>query len=309
MVADNGRRSVLDEGLKQLIEAPRMALDKSQALRDLFDRFASDCTLETRELSAAPCSIKLNGMSSGTAWHLLVTYQAGFACVFHCPQWEQPLVIGCDRRFAHSLLEAMYGGDGSEPAPEQFPVPTGLESGLFREILTRHAAVLGRQFNASFALERSETSLEPSELGVADAPSVIAQFNFRILNGGGSLFVLLPTGPVSSFRQRGGSESPAESNKQDAAWSIQLQQVLGSAGVDLRAVLDGSHMTVKELGSLRPGQILRLSSSLSSPVRLEAEDRTVFTASLRQSDGFFTVCIEGRFDEREQLLSDLIGAR
>jgi flagellar motor switch protein FliM len=63
------------------------------------------------------------------------------------------------------------------------------------------------------------------------------------------------------------------------------------------------------MSRLQPGQILPLDASSSTPIGLEAEDKVLFMAKLGQSKGYFTVCIERRVDEREELLNELLGGR
>lgn len=313
MVADNGQRGVPGDGLKQLIEAPKLALDKAPVLQAVFDRIASGCADGMRDFCAAPCSFMLNGISSGNTWDLLEAYETGLGAIFHSPEWDARIVIGCDRRFAFSMVDAMYGADGSEPSIDVDRPLTGLEVRVLREILIKTAAVLQRQLtpicNTTFNFERTETTLDFSTIGLSDAPALMAQLIIQVMDGGGRLFVLIPNSALAPFRKRLERNRPPDTIHVDPTWSRQLQLELGRAEVELMAVLEGSQISLQALSCLQTGQILPLNASPSTPIALEAEDKVLFMVKLGQSKGFFTVCIERRVDEREELLSEILGGQ
>lgn len=311
MATENAQRSALDGGLKQLVEAPKVSLDKTSAIREVFDGFASICPVELKDICPTTMSVLLNGISSGKVIDLLETYQSGFCAVFYCPELATRIIIGCDRRFVFSMIEAMCGGEGSEAPLETYRPFTDLEKAVLRDVLIRMSAMLQRQMAAAhpttFVLERADGLPDPALKLPKESQALIAQYVIQLFNGGGSLFVLVPQSVLPLLRSRVDDRRPSEPSQTDVMWSHQLQLELERTVVDLYAVLEGTEMTANELTKLRPGQILALNSSLDSSVHLEAEEKTLFTASLRQSQGHFTVCIEKQFDEREQLLSDIFG--
>lgn len=313
MAADSGLRSAPGDGLKQLIEAPKPALDKAPVLQAVFDRLASSCADGMREFCSAPCTFILNGISSGSTWDLLEAYETGFGAIFLSPEWDARIVIGCDRRFAFSIVEAMFGADGSEAPLEGDRPLTALEGRVVREILINTAVALQGQLapicSTTFTFERTETTLDFSTIGLRDAPALMAQLIIQVMDGGGRLFVLIPNSALAPFRKLIERDRPVVASHVDPAWSRQLQLELGRAEVELCAVLEGPQMSLGAISRLRPGQILPLNASPSTPIGLQVEDKGLFTAKLGQSKGFFTVCIDRRVDEREELLSEILSSQ
>jgi flagellar motor switch protein FliM len=313
MAIGNGSKSAPIDGLKRLIDAPKLAFDKAPVLHAVFDRLAGSCADGMRSFCSAPSTFMLNGLSSGSTWDLLEAYETGFGAIFHSPEWDARIVIGCDRRFAFSIVEAMFGADGSEPPLDGDRPLTTLEGRIVREILIDTAAALRAQLaficDTTFHFERTETSLDFSTIGLSDAPAVMAQLIIQVMDGGGRLFVLIPNNALAPFRKRLERDRPPEAVHVDSAWSRQLLLELGRTEIELKAVLDGSQLSLKAMSRLQPGQILPLDASSSTPIGLEAEDKVLFMAKLGQSKGYFTVCIERRVDEREELLNELLGGR
>lgn len=313
MTGENGQRSAPADGLKHLIDAPKLAFDKAPVMQSIFDRFASNCADGMRDFCSAQCSFMLNGLSSGSTWDLLEAYETGFGAIFHSPEWDARIVIGCDRRFALSMVEAMFGADGSEAPLEGDRPLTALECRVVREILVKTSTVLQDQLapvcRVTFDFERTETTLDFSTIGLSDAPALMAQLIIQVMDGGGRLFVVIPNSALAPFRKRLERDRPPDVVQVDPAWSRQLQLELGRAEVDLMAVLDGSHMSLEALSRLQPGQVLPLNATTSTPIGLEVENKTLFSAKLGQSKGFFTVCIDRRVDEREALLSDILSGQ
>jgi flagellar motor switch protein FliM len=313
MTGDNGQRSAPGGGLKHLIDAPKLAFDKAPVMQSVFDRFASNCADVMRHFCSAPCSFSLDGLSSGTTGDLLETYGTGLGAVFHSPEWDARILIGCDRRFALSMVEAMFGADGSEAPLEGDRPLTALECRVASALLIKSSTALQDQLEpvcrVTFDLERTDIISDCSTIGASDAPALMAQLIIQLMGGGGRLFVVIPNSALAPFRKRFERERPPEAVLIDPAWSRQLQLELGRAEVDLMAVLAGLNMSLDALSRLQPGQVLPLNATTGTPIGLEVENKTLFTAKLGQSKGFFTVCIDRRVDERDALLSDILGGQ
>lgn len=311
MSRGGGRPTTIGDGLRHLIDAPKFALDKAPVLHAVFERFCSAIAEGMRQYCATPCAFMMNGIAAGHAGDLLAACQNDFGAIFHSPEWDARTVIGCDRRFAFAIIEAMYGADGTEPPHESDRQLTALEIRVMREIAATTAQLLREQLapicQTSFVFERTETTLDSSTIGMSDAPAIMAQFESRIMNGGGRLFVLIPNAALLPFRKRLERPEPADTQTVDPVWAQTMQRELNRTQVEITATLEGPQMTLAALSQLRAGQIIALNSSAHAPMALEVEDQVLFMAKLGQAKGVFTVCIERRLDERAELLSQILG--
>ena len=203
-----------NSGMRQLLEAPKLALDRAPVLQAIFDRLAGACADEMRAFCHAPCTFMLNGIKAGSTWDLLEPYEDGFGAVYYSPEWDAHIVIGCDRRFIFSIIEAMYGADGAEAAYESNRAFSALEVRAMKAVLGRAAVALQTQFGVvattSFKFERAETALDFATIGLADAPALMAQLISQVMDGGGRLFVLIPNAALAPLRKRLERDRPAE---------------------------------------------------------------------------------------------------
>ena len=296
--------------MRQLLEAPKLALDRAPVLQAIFDRMAAECADEMRAFCTSTCTFMLNGIKAGNTWDLLEPYEDGFGAFFLAVEWDALVVIGCDRRFVFSIIEAMYGADGTEAPYESGRPFTALEIRVVREILGRAAAALQAQVATvaptTLKLERTETSLDFATIGLRDAPAIMAQLISQVMDGGGRMFVLIPNAALAPFRKRLERDRPVETPAVDPSWSRQMQLELGRTEVLLTAAMDGPQMTLEQICALRPGQLLVLKSTPETPLAVEAEEHLLFRATLGQSKGAFTIRIERKVDEREELLSNIL---
>lgn len=295
---------------RALLEQPKLALDRAPVLRGVFERLASLSAEALRTLCTPPCSLKLHGLTTGGTWDLVEPYEDGFGAIYYSPDWDARIILGCDRRFVLAFVEAMFGGDGTEPPLAGDRPYSAIELRAIKAIVGLSANALQALFApidpTSFSLERVATRLDFSTLGVPDAPAVMATFMAQVLDGGGRMFVLMPEAAMAPFRKRLERERLPETPHHDPAWARQLLCEVGRAEVQLSASFDGPTLTLHELAGLRVGQILKLQASPNSLLTAESEGRRLFRCKLGQSKGLFTMRIEEHIDEQQVLLSEII---
>jgi flagellar motor switch protein FliM len=295
---------------RTLIEAAKFSLDRAPVLQALFERLAGMCGEGMRALCTPACTFMSNGLSIGSTWDLVEPYEDGLGGIYYAREWDARIIIGCDRRFVFSLVDAMFGGDGTEPPYAGDRAYSTIEIRSLKEALGVAATALQTLFlpiaPTAFALERIETRLDFSTLGVGDAPAVMAQFVVQLLDGGGRLFVLIPQAALAPFRKRFEREPPPDSPNNDPVWSRQMQTEIGRAEVPLYGTMDGPSITLAAIAAFKVGQILNLGVTPESLVTLEGEGQALFRCRLGQSKGLFTLRVEESVDEQQLLLSEII---
>lgn len=310
MSRGDGKPTMIGDGLRRFIEATHQPIEKSPGLHAIFDRLASSCAEGLRDLFTVPLKLALTAIVGGNVRELLGANETDFGAVFYSREWDARIVIGCDRRFAFSIVEAMYGADGTEPQYESDRQLTILEVKIMKEIASCVAELLSQQLltlrPTSFDFERAEPAIDFQTLGLGDGSAFLARYSRNDAVDAGNLFVLLPSGALAPFRKALDQDRTVDTKAPDPAWSETMQRELNLAKVEIDATFDGPQLSLAEIGMLRPGQVLLLNSTATAPIALEIEDQTLFMAKLGQSKGSFTVCIERSIDEREELLSSIL---
>ncbi len=296
----------------KLLEPPKLSIDRMPVLHGIFERLATACTENLRQFCAEPASFFVNQLETRNTWDILESYEDSIAGVFYSPEWDSRIVIGLDRRFIFSLMEALFGGDGSEPPFESDRPFSVLETRIGNEMLGTAASALEAGFasvsQVSFRLERLETSLEFSILGQTDMPAVVAQILFQVLDHGGRMFVLIPQPALYPIRKKLEREHSPVVTSKDPRWTRHMHEGIARAEVTLQAVLETYMMTFGEIAGLRPGQILQLRANAHSLVTLECQNESLFSCRLGQSNGNFALIIESAIVQKHDFPGDILAA-
>lgn len=293
-----------------LLQRPKLQIDRLPVLQSIFERLAQACTEGFRSICVPPVTFFLNQVETKYSWDVLETYEDSIAAIIHCREWDTPLLIGLDRRFVFSLVEAAVGGDGTESPYESDRPFSTFEMQLANRVLEIAVGSLQSSFSAlaptTFKIEKVESKLEFSALGPRNIPSVVTQLLFQVVDQGGRMFVLIPQSALYGIRGKLGSERSFTSSSTDPGWSRKMQSGVAKTEVTLTAVLEGRSMMLSEIAELRPGQIIALNSTPQSLVSIESGTEQVFWAKLGQSDGHFTVVIEKPATQKEETLEEIL---
>jgi flagellar motor switch protein FliM len=115
------RQSGGQPGTDKLLEPPKLEVERLHVLKGVLERLVTTLSERFREYCNVPSSFFVNQMESGNSWDVLESYEDSIAGIYYCRQWDSRIVIGLDRRFIFSLIDAAFGGDGSMPPFESRP--------------------------------------------------------------------------------------------------------------------------------------------------------------------------------------------
>jgi flagellar motor switch protein FliM len=263
-----------------------------------------------RDYCNVPSSFFVNQIESGNSWDVLESYEDSIAGIYYCRQWDSKIVIGLDRRFVFSLIDAAFGGDGSMPAFESDRPFTSLEARLARSVfsivLPEFEELLNPITPVNFDIEKLETKLDFQILGQTDVPVIAVQILFQILDNGGRMFMIIPQSALYPIRKLLERTRALDGTSVDPEWQKKMQDGLASSTMLLKGVLEGPEMTLNEIAALEPGQILRLDADTKSLIALECQDERIFWCRLAQSKSQFALVVEQPIDRQKELVADLI---
>jgi hypothetical protein len=132
-------------------------------LQVIFDRVATYCAESLRHLAASQPYYSLSNVETGRIGDLLEMYEGNaLAGIFNVPEWDNHVIVGFDRDFIFSLIEIMFGSDGSEPPIEDGRGFSNIEIHVAHAVFEQVARALQTSFalvsEAEFKFERSETA-------------------------------------------------------------------------------------------------------------------------------------------------------
>lgn len=305
-IRDSGGQPATDK----LLEPPKLEVERLHVLKGVLERLVTTLAERFRDYCNVPSSFFVNQMESGNSWDVLESYEDSIAGIYYCRQWDSKIVIGLDRRFIFSLIDAAFGGDGSMSPFESDRPFTSLEARLARSvfgiIVPEFEDLLNTITPVNLEIEKLETKLDFQILGQTDIPVIAVQILFQILDNGGRMFLIIPQSALHPIRKQLERTRALDGTNVDPEWQRKMQDGLASSDMLLKGVLEGPKMTLDQLAALEPGQILRLESDTKSLIALECQDERIFLCRLAQSKSQFALVVEQPVDRQKELVADLI---
>jgi len=298
----------------KLLDAAGLALDQLPMLQVIFDRVATYCAESLRHLAASQPYYSLSNVETGRIGDLLEMYEGNaLAGIFHVPEWDNHVIVGFDRDFIFSLIEVLFGSDGSEPPIEEGRSFSNIEIRVAHAVFEQVARALQTSFalvaDAQFKFERSETRMDFAVIGRRNNLAIAAKFLLQAINRGGEMFVIMPQSALTPIRQALARVISGESNARDPNWTRQMRQEIQRTGVTVRAVIEEDDYDLGKISNLRVGQVLKLQATPRSRLKIESNHQPLFWCHLGQSEGFYTVRIDELFDRDQEFINNVLNTR
>ncbi|MGR7994635.1 MULTISPECIES: flagellar motor switch protein FliM [unclassified Xanthobacter] len=294
-----------------LLDAAGLSLDRLPMLHVVFDRMATHCADGLRQFAASQAYYSLCSVESGRIGDVLETYEGmAIAGIFQAPSWDSQLIVGFDRDFIFTMVEALFGADGSEPPVEDERSFSNIEARVAQLLFEQMAKALKASFalvsDTSFQFERQETRMDFAVIGRRNNLAVIAKFLLQALNRGGEMFVLIPQQALTPLRRVLSHTANAESSSRDPKWAQKIRDEVNRTSVKVRAILEEREVELGDVAALKVGQVIHLNASPSTKVKLESADQPLYWCQLGQADGAYVVRLDEQINPSQDFVDDVL---
>jgi flagellar motor switch protein FliM len=198
--------------------------------------------------------------------------------VLQAPQLGGPFVLDLDLGLAQGFIDRLLGGAGRIPAERR--EPTTIEHALILRLIDEllPAITEGWAHMEKVTPTVGETALGPSLLRIAAPSHVVAVLTYEVRFAGQSesLAVCLPHATLEPVLPRLSATAwyaQVEAGTDNEADRSAISHTLANVEVPLNAVLGGVELSVDELATLRPGDVIRFAERADQPVRLTVMDQ------------------------------------
>jgi flagellar motor switch protein FliM len=294
-----------------LLDAAGLSLDRLPMLHVIFDRMSTSCAEHLRHMAASPMYYSLSGLESGRITEILEMYEANaVAGIFHAPEWDSHILIGFDRDFIYTMVEVLFGSDGSEPPVEEARGFSNIELKMAQTLFEQVAKALQASFSlivdTKFKLERIETRMDFAVIGRRNNQAVAAKFLLQALNRGGEMFVIIPQSVLNPMRKALSQVVTGESSGRDPRWMKQIATEVKKTEVTLKAVLEERFLSLGEIAGLKIGDVIELQATPRSRVKLESNQQGLFWCHIGQSEGSYVLKVDELIDQEKEFLDDVL---
>jgi flagellar motor switch protein FliM len=297
---------------ERLFDSAGISIERMPMLRVIFDRLAMLCSENARQLSTAPAYFTVNSIKTERLGKVLEAAEGkATVSVLLAQAWDARIMVGLDNKLVFALVEALFGGDGSEAPYAENRALTNIEMRVAQKTFDLITRSLQSAFSViqetHFKFERSETRMDFAVIAPRNSFAVLAKLNLRILGRSGEIFVLLPQAALNPIRQSLSVDHTNDVAAADPRWTRQIETEVSKAEVIVQAILEEEGFTLGDIAALKVGNILRLKSTPRSRVKLECNDEPLFWCQLGQADGNYTLRVDDAVDKEQDFLGGLVG--
>lgn len=286
-------------------------LDRLPTLRAALERTASLCTDNMRDMCDPPPELTLKHLETGAASDMLAQHEdESVAAGITVAQWNTRALMSADRACVSAIVEMMLGGDG-KAQPTQLDRPySSIDIGIARQFFTHIAAALEAAFapiaKSTFVVEAATDRLDFDVVGRRHSAVVVAGFTLRVWEREGEVLLVAPKNAIDAMRQVLAQPVSDEAQKEDPRWSDQIRDEITRTSVTLSGVLDERLAPLHELAELKVGQIVPLSATAASRIRVECGGEPLLWCQLGKSNGVYTLRVEEPIDRDQEFMNDIL---
>ena len=301
------------DSLAELFTGASNFVERMPMLRVALERAAAACTEHLATASDLPLQVTLQGLESGTAGELLDKYDGrSVVGVLHASRWSARLLVHADQEAVFTIVEAMLGGDGSQPAyriERAFSrIEVRLVEAFFQRIAKALESGLAGIADTPVELESAGSEIDYDVIGRRNSAVVIARLRIDAGARGGEILVTIPRAALTPLRQVMGHVPPKEGPPADARWSEQIQNQVSRTHVTLSAILDERPGTLGEVAGFQVGKVVEFNATANSRVRLECNGERLVWCHLGKSQGKYTLRVEEFIDREQEFLDEILSS-
>ncbi|SDO41968.1 flagellar motor switch protein FliM [Aureimonas jatrophae] len=299
---------------ERLRSAARLEPDRFPRLKVLGTQWAEAAATKLNATYASPVQVEFAALStfvfSGQAMEVAETQ---VALVMRSPQWREQALLTADARFADTVSEAAFGGDGRSPSDGKRALTSVgkffsdnalrafAESGntVFADVLP--LGMVPDRLLAEGVGEKLEALLAPDNRN-------FVEFRFRISIGRceGALRVALPEAVLAPHKRKFATLPEAAPSIVDEAWAKGLEASVQKADMQVRAFLGEHKTTLGDVASFQVGQTIALDVLVDSLLVVECEGQRMFRGRMGRSRDNYMVRIEETIDPTEEFIDDIL---
>lgn len=302
----NSERAMIAD---RLLDAAGISVDRLPMLPIVFDRMARLMADTMRQKSPSPSYISVSYVENSRIGDVLDEFESNaLVAVLYSPEWDARVLVGFDRDFIFTLVDVLFGADGTEPPIDEERPFSNIETRVARTMFEVAAKSLAESFapiaETTLKIERIESRMDFAIVGRRNNPAVVGRLLQQAIGRGGEVFVVLPHSTLNPLRQRLSQVLSGEMSGRDKQWTQHFHNEIQRTEVKLEAILEEREMSLSDLSDLRVGQVLELQATARSPVTLVCNEQPIFTCQLGQHDGSYSLQIEELIHEEEKDLFD-----
>ena len=174
--------------------------------------------------------------------------------------WQGSALIGVEARLLYLLVDSYYGGLGNVPenAVDRPPTPVELRLNdmLVRALLENFSNAFKPISELRFELVRSDINHHYVSIATASESVIAITVHVELVEQIGQMSFIMPLSLLEPVREKLDEELKTSTKESQTRWYQSLRIHLDQTRLDLATVFLRSSLTLREVLSLKPGDVL-----------------------------------------------------
>jgi len=303
--------AALKDGPERLLDAGGISIERMPLLHVIFDRMLTQCSESLRTLCSSPAIFSVISTQTERMGDILSKFEGRVVvAIFQAAAWESRIILGFDHNFLASMVEALFGGDGTEAIVEEDRPPSNIEMRIAQTIFDRVAKSMQASFEAvvetTLKFETIETRMDFAVIVPRTTFAIITTVKLQILDHAGEMYLVLPQPALNTIRQGLANDTTKEAVARDPRWVRQMQNEVTRSEVKVRGVIEERQFTLADIAELKVGQTLQLQATTRSRVKLECNSQALFWCQLGQAEGHYMLRVDEAVDRDQEFMDDIL---
>lgn len=181
-----------------------------------------------------------------------------------------------ESKLAYALVDSFFGGDDRPYTKIEGKDFTPIELSIVRKVVELAIEDLEQAWLSVEKIDCSfvRTEVNPQFVGIVPPTDVViaSTFDVELENANGTITLVVPYATIEPIKQKLQSGFQVESDQTDKKlWAGIIQEQLMDTGIDVRVDLGYTEITLDELMSLKPGDVISLDQDANGEFDVQIE--------------------------------------
>lgn len=186
-----------------------------------------------------------------------------------------------ESKLAYALVDSFFGGDDRPYTKIEGKDFTPIELSIVKKVVDLAIDDLEQAWESVERIDCSfvRTEVNPQFVGIVPPTDVViaSTFDVELENANGTITLVIPYATIEPIKQKLSSGFQVESDQTDKKlWSGIIQRQLMDTEVDINVNLGETEVTLKELMSLKPGDVISLDQDSNGEFLVDIEGVSKF---------------------------------
>lgn len=276
-------------GIHALINSALVSYERLPMMDIIFDRLVRMMSTSLRNFTSDNIEVSLDNITSVRFGDYLNSIPLpAMLAVFRAEEWDNYGLLTIDSSLIYSIVDVLLGGRRGTAAMRIEGRPyTTIEQTLVERMISVVLKDMCGAFEplspVNFTFDRLETNPRFATIARPPNAAVLIKLRVDMEDRGGRLEILFPYATLEPIRELLLQRFMGEKFGRDSIWETHLATELWRAEVDLKAVMDETVMSLKDVVNMEVGQTIMFNKTPKDEIVLQCGEVPMLAGSIGRS--------------------------